>query len=292
MKNTEKASITVQTLVNAPVEKVWKCWSEPQHIVGWNAASDDWHTPKAENDLQVGGQFVYRMEAKDGSFGFDFPGRYTKVELYRQIEYTLDDDRTVQISFAPQENGTLITETFEAESENALELQQNGWQAILNNFKKYTEGLSKIVPLHFEINIDAPVANVYKAMLDKKHYEEWTAIFNPTSRFEGSWEKGAKMLFLGTDENGNSGGMVGRINENIPNQFVSIEYTGILQGDQEITSGPEVEGWVGTCENYTYLTVNGKTLLAVDLDTNQEFLSYFNDTYPKALDKLKSICEQ
>lgn len=292
MKNTEKVRITIQALVNAPVEKVWKCWSEPQHIVGWNAASDDWHTTRAENDLRVGGKFLSRMEAKDGSFGFDFPGQYTKVELHQLIEYTLDDDRTVQISFAPQENGTLITETFEAEGENTLELQQNGWQAILNNFKKYTEGLSKATPLHFEIYIDAPVAKVYQTMLDKKHYEEWTAVFNPTSQFEGSWEKGAKIVFLGIDENGSSGGMVGRIKENIPNQFVSIEYTGILQGDKEITSGPEVEGWIGNCENYTYETVNGKTRLAVDLDTNQEFVSYFNETYPKALDKLKSICEK
>lgn len=292
MTNTEKTSITVKTLVNAPVEKVWRCWAEPQHIVCWNAASDDWHTPKAENDLQVGGRFVYRMEAKDGSFGFDFSGKYDKVELHRQIEYTLDDERTVQISFAMQDDGTLITETFEAENENTLELQQNGWQAILNNFKKHTEGLSKIVPLHFEININAPTATVYQVMLDKKHFEEWTAVFNPTSRFEGSWKKGAKIVFLGTDENGKVGGMVGLIKENIPNQFVSIEYTGIIHGDEEITSGPEIKGWVGSCENYTFKAADKKTLLSVDLDTNHEFLNYFKETYPKALDILKSICEQ
>lgn len=292
MTNSKKTIITVKTLVTAPVEKVWNLWSDPNHIVQWNTASDEWLTTHAENDLRVEGKFLSRMEAKDGSFGFDFSGQYTKVELHRQIDYTLDDERKVQISFDKQENGTLITESFEAETENSVELQQTGWQAIMDNFKKYVEGLSKLETLHFEIKIDAPVETVYRNMLDKKHYEEWTAAFNPTSRFEGSWEKGAKIVFLGTDENGNMGGMVGLIKENIPNQFVSIEYTGIIQGDQEITSGPEIDGWAGSCENYTFKATDKKTLLSVDLDTNHEFLNYFKDTYPKALDILKSICEQ
>jgi len=292
MTNSKKTIITVKTLVNAPVEKVWNLWSDPKHIVQWSTASDDWHTTHAENDLRVGGKFLSRMEAKDGSFGFDFSGRYDKVELHRQIDYTLDDERKVQISFASQDNGTMVTETFEAENENPVELQQTGWQAIMDNFKKYTEGLDKLETLHFEISIDAPVETVYQVMLDKKHYEEWTVAFNPTSRYEGSWEKGAKIVFIGTDENGNTGGMVGLIKENIPNQFVSIEYTAIIRGDREITSGPEVEGWTGSCENYTFKATDKKTLLSVDLDTNHQFLDYFKATYPKALDLLKSICEQ
>ena len=131
MTNLEKTFITVETLVNAPVDKVWNLWSDPKHIVQWSAASDDWHTTHAENELRVGGKFLSRMEAKDESFGSDFSGQYDKVEIHRLIEYTLDDERKVQISFASQENGTLVTETFEAESENPVELQQAGWQAIL-----------------------------------------------------------------------------------------------------------------------------------------------------------------
>jgi uncharacterized protein YndB with AHSA1/START domain len=292
MTNSEKTRITVQILLNASVEKVWKSWTEPQHIVHWCAASDDWHTTHSENELCVGGKFLSRMEAKDGSFGFDFSGQYDKVELHRQIEFTLDDERKVQISFTTQENGTLVTESFEAENENPVELQKTGWQAIMDNFKKYVEGFSKFETLHFEISINAAAATVYQTMLDKKHFEEWTAAFNPTSRFEGSWEKGAKIFFLGTDENGSSGGMVGWIKENIPNQFVSIEYTAFIQGDQEITSGPELEGWAGSCENYTFKATDKKTLLSVDLDANHQFLDYFKDTYPKALTILKSICEQ
>jgi uncharacterized protein YndB with AHSA1/START domain len=134
-----KETITVETLVNAPVEKVWEFWTKPEHITKWNAASDDWHTTRAENNLRIGGKFLSRMEAKDGSFGFDFEGIYTDVITHEKISYTLLDDRKVTITFTQTKNGVQIIETFEAETENTLELQKLGWQAILNNFKKYVE---------------------------------------------------------------------------------------------------------------------------------------------------------
>ena len=137
MESSKK--ITVETTVKAPVEKVWEYWTEPTHITKWNAASDDWHTPYAENDLRVGGKFLSRMEAKDGSFGFDFGGIYDDVILHKVIAYTLDDGRKVQITFQGQENETVIMEIFDAETENPIEFQQQGWQAILNHFKKYAE---------------------------------------------------------------------------------------------------------------------------------------------------------
>ncbi len=131
--------ITVKTTINAPLEKVWSFWNEPKHITNWYFASDDWHSPNAENDLKVGGKFLYRMEAKDGSFGFDFNGIYDVVELNKLIEYKIEGGRKVNISFTSNADTTTITETFEPENENSLELQQGGWQAILNNFKKYVE---------------------------------------------------------------------------------------------------------------------------------------------------------
>ena len=139
MEIVKKVLITVQTTVNAPLEKTWQCWTTPEHIVHWNFASDDWHAPAAENDLRVGGKFSYRMEAKDGSFGFDFGGVFTRIETNKQIDYLLGDDRTVQTTFVAEGNKTIVTEVFETEDENSVELQQTGWQAILNNFKKYTE---------------------------------------------------------------------------------------------------------------------------------------------------------
>ncbi len=135
----EKKSITVSATIEAPVEKVWQYWSGPEHIVRWNQASEGWHTTKAENDLRSGGKFSSRMEAKDGSFGFDFAGIYDEVQHLHSIKYTLGDGRKVHVDFKPMGDETNLTETFEAESTNPLEMQKAGWQAILNSFKKYTE---------------------------------------------------------------------------------------------------------------------------------------------------------
>ena len=131
--------ITVQATVNAPAEKVWTLWNEPAHITKWAAASDDWHTTRAENDIRTGGTFLSRMEAKDGSFGFDFGGTYDDVRPNEYIAYTMGDGRKVSVTFTPEGDSTKIVETFEPESENPREMQQGGWQAILDNFKKYAE---------------------------------------------------------------------------------------------------------------------------------------------------------
>jgi uncharacterized protein YndB with AHSA1/START domain len=135
----EKTKITVEVTINAPIKKVWKLWTSPEHIVKWNNASDDWHTTKAENDLRIGGKFVSRMEAKDGSFGFDFGGVYDDVKTNELIAYTMDDSRKVRITFLENSYVAEVSETFEAESSNPIEMQRGGWQAILDNFKKYVE---------------------------------------------------------------------------------------------------------------------------------------------------------
>lgn len=136
-------TITVSTTVASAVDKVWKAWTSPEDIKAWNCASDDWHTPHAEVDLRVGGEFLSRMEAKDGSFGFDFKGTYTNIVEHQLIEYSLEDGRNVRIEFLPQENGTKIVETFDTEEQNPVEMQQQGWQAILNNFAKYVDSSEK-----------------------------------------------------------------------------------------------------------------------------------------------------
>ena len=136
----QKQTITIKTVVNTSIERVWQYWTEPKHIKKWNNASEDWHTTVAENDLRAGGKFISRMEAKDGSFGFDFGGVYDEVKLYEVITYTLGDERKVRIDFVDLNNKTEVTEVFEAESTNSMEMQQEGWQAILDNFKRYTEG--------------------------------------------------------------------------------------------------------------------------------------------------------
>jgi hypothetical protein len=127
---------------------------------------------------------------------------------------------------------------------------------------------------------------------NKSSYEQWTALFNPTSTYEGSWTKGSKILFVGTDDKGEKGGMVSEIFDNIPNKFISIRHYGLVKSDVEITEGPEVEKWANGFENYTFGENNGNTMVTVDLDTIEDFLGYMNETYPKALDKLKEICEK
>ena len=139
METTGQSAITVETTVKAPVEKVWKYWTEPRHITRWCNASDDWHAPNAENDVRVDGIFKTTMAAKDGSASFDFEGVYTNVQQHKLIEYTMGDGRKVKITFSNHGDETKVIETFEPEAINSHELQRGGWQSILDNFKKYTE---------------------------------------------------------------------------------------------------------------------------------------------------------
>ncbi len=148
--------------------------------------------------------------------------------------------------------------------------------------------------LQFKISINASAEKVYTSMLgldNKSTYEQWTALFNPTSSFEGSWSKGEKILFIGVDDKGEKGGLVSRIEEHIPMQFVSIQHRGLLVAGEEITEGPEVEKWANGLENYSFEEKDGITSVTVDLDSTDEFVDYMNENYPKALNKLKEICE-
>ena len=132
-------TITVATTVNAPVEKVWECFTQPKHITQWNSASEDWHTPTATNDLRKGGAFTCRMQARDGSMGFDFAGTYDEVVPNEWIAYTIGDGRRVTVDFAEDNGAMRVTETFEIEQQNSPEMQRTGWQTILDNFKVYVE---------------------------------------------------------------------------------------------------------------------------------------------------------
>ena len=139
METVKGKTITVKTTIKAPVEVVWNCWTEPGHITKWYFASDDWYAPIAENDLKVNGKFKTRMATKDGSTGFDFEGVYTKIRKYEIIEYVLADGRKISIFFSDLGAKTKVVETFDPENENPYEMQKNGWQSILDNFRKYVE---------------------------------------------------------------------------------------------------------------------------------------------------------
>lgn len=145
--------------------------------------------------------------------------------------------------------------------------------------------------LSYSIDINAPADKVYKTMLAPKTYSQWTAEFGENSRYEGSWDKGAKILFIGTAEGEKREGMISEIAENTPNEFVSIRHYGVLDGDDEITEGPKVDEWANSFENYRFVEKDGVTTVLVDVDTNEKYLDFFDKTWPKALNKLKEICE-
>ncbi|NNE26125.1 MAG: polyketide cyclase [Saprospiraceae bacterium] len=134
-------SIIVKTTINAPLSKVWEAWTKADHITHWNFAADTWHCPKAKNDLNEGGRFSWRMEAKDGSVGFDYAGTYHSIDLLKKISLSLDDGRKVLIEFIENNDKVTVVEAFEIEDVYSVDQQKAGWQAILNNFKSYVEGL-------------------------------------------------------------------------------------------------------------------------------------------------------
>ncbi len=136
---SDRKHVKVETTIAAPIEKVWDCWTMPGHITQWNFATESWHCPAASNDLREGGRFNWRMEARDGSMGFDFLGAYTKVEPNALIEYMLDDGRNVQIDFNEMNGSTHVVERFDPDQSNPVDIQRAGWQAILDNFRKYVE---------------------------------------------------------------------------------------------------------------------------------------------------------
>ncbi|MBN8575389.1 MAG: SRPBCC domain-containing protein [Cytophagales bacterium] len=289
--NAPKTSITVEVLVNAPLPIAWHAYTNPVAITQWNFASDDWYCPTAENELRAGGKLKSRMEAKDGSFGFDFEAIYSEVIDQKKLAYSLGDGRQIVTTFKSEGDKTKVVTVFDAERENSPEMQQAGWQAILDNYKAYAERAVKMETLYFETEIKAPVSKVATVMLGEETYKEWTAEFNPTSRYKGSWQKGSKMLFIGTDKDGNEEGMVSRIKEHLPNKFVSIQHLGMVHKGQEITSGAAVEGWAGALENYSFFESATGTRLFVTLDSNPEFKDYFSEAWPRALKKLQQICE-
>lgn len=291
MEKVARQKITVETTVNSPVEKVWELWIRPFHIMHWNFASIDWHTPYAESDFRVGGKFISRMEELSGKSGFDFAGEFTNIELYKVIEYILEDGRKVRSSFEIRGLKTRVAVIFDAENINPPDRQQEGWQAILDNFKRYAESY-KNDSLHFEKELKCSPEKVYTILTEDKAFREWTSVFDPTSHFVGSWSKRSKIRFVGTDSAGKKAGLVSRIKENIPNKFISIEHNGIIKDGYEVLCGPQVDDWSGALEIYTLTRYKDNTLLHIDLDNIPDMAEEMKILWPKALAKIIEICER
>jgi uncharacterized protein YndB with AHSA1/START domain len=283
--------VIVSAIVSVTPQQAWHYWTTPDHITRWNAASDDWHTPRASVDLRPGGSWMARMEARDGSMGFDLLATIEEVRAPEYIRYILGDGRAWDVRFESIPEGTLVTERFEAENIHARELQQQGWSSIMARFKRHAEARSGERLLRFETEINANPQNVFDLMLAPESYQAWTSEFNPSSRYEGSWSEGAMIRFLGEDKEGKTGGMVSRIRKNVPAKEISIEHLGLVLDGKDVLEGEDVRQWAGAIEHYAFETTNGKTKLVITLEAHPDFADYFEETWPKALARLKEIAE-
>jgi uncharacterized protein YndB with AHSA1/START domain len=286
-----KNPIIISSQINAPISKVWEMWTMPSHICRWNFATPEWCCPSCKNDLVLGGKLESRMEAKDGSFGFDFWCTYNDIQVEKNLALTMGDGRKWLVEFESNADGTLVTEHFEPESENPREMQEGGWQAILNNFKAYVES-KPFQKLTYTVNIDKPKDHVFHTMLAPSSYAEWTSVFTPSSHYDGEWKEGAKMRFLATDADGKLNGMLSKIWKVVPNEMVVIEHHGDIINNEEMTTGEFIDQWSGALEKYFYEDNGSGTTLKVELDSVPAFFSFFEEQYPKALLKLKEVCER
>ncbi len=287
METAKQTVITVETIIDAPVDKVWKIWNDPKHITQWNNASDDWHTPQAENDLRVGGQLRATMAAKDGSMSFEFIATYDKIVPNKSIDYTIEDGRKVTVEFSPQGSKTKVVESFEAEGTNPVEMQRDGWQAILDNFKKHTERLNKYHQLDFSITIDASLKKVWDIMLSEKTYRQWVGAAWPGSYFEGEWKEGETLCFFNSEKSGTKAKLI----EHRPYQFSRAEHVSCFDKGKEDTSSSIARSWIGCTESYAFSERNGHTTVKVTMHVTADWVDMFNTDWPKALAKLKEICE-
>lgn len=277
--------ITIEALVNAGVERVWDSFNNPTAITKWNQASPDWHCPSAENDLRVGGKLKSRMEAKDGSFGFDFEAVYDEVDPNKKITYTMGDGRKATTTFEPVENGTKLTTCFDAETQNSIELQQAGWQAILNSFKQYVESRKE---LHFSIDINASKQKVWDTMLQQDTYKMWTAVAWSGSRYEGEWKQGSEIKFMGEQD----AGTLALIEVCNPTNYLLARHIAIINADGSLDTTSEMaREWTGAKEAYQFTEQHGVTILKVTIETFEKWAGMFEEGWPKAVGKLKELCE-
>lgn len=288
MTTTEKNTITIQATVNAPVEQVWQFWNDPLHITQWNFAAPEWRCPWAKNDLRIGGNFSSRMEARDGSMGFDFSATYTDVKENEHIAYELGDGRQVDIYFKADGDKTHITESFDAENQNDTEMQRAGWQAILNNFKAHVEYAAVYEPAYFIIEIHAPKEKVWNIMLDPEAYKTWTGAAWPGSFYVGEWEQGNTLRFIGPDESGTKAKLI----EHRPYEFSLAEHVAMLVKGKEDTESTDAKKWIGSREMYFFSEENGRTTLKIVMFLPSDWKDMMTADWPKALNKLKELCEK
>lgn len=240
--------ITVKTTVDASPETTWALYTNPVHVRQWNNASEDWITPIAENDLRKGGKLKYRMEAKDGSTGFDFEGTFDKVEPFEALDYTIADGRHVMVRFQPSGKYTTVQVSFEAESVHSRELQEQGWQAILVNFRRFVSYTNEFKPIQFAIKIQSPKQHVWTQMTAPDTYREWAGAAWPGSYFEGKWIEGSTISFFDKNRSGTKSILV----LHRPFDVSIAEHVACYDNGAEVADSDQARSWVGSKECYYF----------------------------------------
>jgi uncharacterized protein YndB with AHSA1/START domain len=285
------APISVSVRLQLPPQMVWKLWNDPAQMVRWNAASDDWHTPVADNDLRVGGKLQTRMEARDGSFGFDFEAVYEVVDAPNRLVYRLGDGRGVELDLRAEGEETVLTQRFEPEKEFPVELQQQGWQAILDNFKRWAEAYRGVTAVHFAQEVRMAPSALAELMLQELPYRYWTAVFDPSSHYVGDWKEGSTVDFLCDLPDGRQRGTRALVANFRPGQYIRLVHQGLVEGDTFINSGAEAEAWLGLNEIYSFSPREYGCLLTVDVDVPEKYADYLTTQWPLALARIRELAE-
>jgi|GEM_PF-403589 len=278
--------IKVETLVNRPISDIWKYWTLAPHIREWYTASDDWWVPCVDQSFVVGGYFKYKLSLRDNSTSFDFKGQFSRIIKGEVIEYILDDSREVITRFKCEDEGVRITQEIDPDKETSEEEQAQGWQAVLDHFKLYSEAdhmsfrVTKVMPSDKEMLWD------YLTKLDK--YIRWAYVFSDGSRFEGDWKKDHYIRFIDPS----SGGTKVHIDEleELEKIFMTHEALITQEGKEEVTSD-QAKIWIGTKEKYQLRTLDNGSELSVCIRSHHSFVDFLRDSWENAMSVMKEKIE-
>jgi len=278
--------ITVSIEINERLDLVWEKFTRADHIVNWYFASPSWHAPSANVDFVDGGMFSIRMEAWDKSFGFDYKGKFQRITPMKSIQYILEDQREVLTSFTEYESAVKITQTFESEDANNLELQKQGWQATLESFKRYVETDFLIFESHIDIHASQEV--IWDSITQLEKYQIWTKAFSENAIFHGQWRQGETLDFITP----NRGGTRVLVDALIPNNSIHLVHTAVITPDnQSDSTSPSAKPWVNTIENYELINKDNIVTFVAHIECHRSFYDFMKSSWDKALVDLKSYNE-
>lgn len=275
------SKITIGVQIEKQVDIVWSYWTKAAHIKHWYFASEDWWVPWVEQQFEVGHKFIYRMASKDGKMGFDFTGRYTDIKANESITYVLEDDREVITTFEVIDDTVYLKQVFETEDDSSAEMQKQGWQAILNQFKGYTE--SDWIRFTLQKHMETTPEVVYHYLTDNDKYMSWAHVFSDDSKFYGDWVEGGEITFVDHRESGT----VALVENIIPNELIHMKHIKLLKGDSLDETSDEALIWIGTLERYELHKSEDGVLVDVMIECHESYVGFIRDSWIEALNEIE-----